>query len=70
MYGHIAKLAQAELSGIERAGGTATIFQVAETLPEEVLKQMHAPPKSQHPIITAEEMAKYDAFLFGNTRVP
>ena len=27
MYGHIAKLAQAELEGIKAAGGTADLYQ-------------------------------------------
>ena len=42
MYGHIRKLADAEKAGIEAAGGTATLLQVAETLPEEVLAKMGA----------------------------
>jgi hypothetical protein len=29
----------------QAAGGTADIFQLPETLPEEVLAKMHAPPK-------------------------
>ena len=27
MYGHVAKLAEAEKAGIEAAGGTATVYQ-------------------------------------------
>lgn len=42
MYGHIRKLAEAEKQGIEAAGGSATLLQVAETLPEEVLAKMGA----------------------------
>jgi len=70
LYGHIEKLALAELKGIERAGGTATIFQVAESLPAEVLEKMYAAPKAQYPIITPDEMTKYDGFLFGNAQHP
>ncbi|KAK2682585.1 Flavoprotein-like superfamily [Fusarium oxysporum f. sp. vasinfectum] len=33
MYGHIKQLAEAEKAGIEKAGGSADIFQVPETLP-------------------------------------
>ncbi|KAJ6503780.1 NADH-quinone oxidoreductase [Mycena sanguinolenta] len=65
MYGHITKMAEAVRKGIEEAGGSATLYQVPETLPEEVLTKMHAPPKSAFPIITPEELAKYDAFLMG-----
>ncbi|TFK36595.1 NADH-quinone oxidoreductase [Crucibulum laeve] len=65
MYGHIAKLAEAAKAGLESAGGKATIYQVAETLPQEVLTKMHAPAKYDYPIITPQILAEYDAFLFG-----
>ncbi|PWY95739.1 flavo protein WrbA [Aspergillus sclerotioniger CBS 115572] len=65
MYGHILKLAEAEKKGIEAAGGTADIYQVAETLPEEVLAKMHAPAKSSYPVVTPETLLEYDAVLFG-----
>ncbi|KAF5383074.1 hypothetical protein D9615_004879 [Tricholomella constricta] len=65
MYGHIAKLAEAVKVGVESAGGKATIFQVPETLPQEVLTKMHAPAKPEYPVITLDEFVKYDAFLFG-----
>jgi len=66
MYGHIKKLAEAEKAGIEAAGGTADLFQVAETLPEEVLTAMHAPAKDASiPIATPSTLEGYDGFLFG-----
>ncbi|KAI0000679.1 NADH-quinone oxidoreductase [Russula compacta] len=65
LYGHIAKLAEAEKRGVEAAGGKVTIYQVAETLPQEVLTKMHAPPKPNYPIITPAELANFDAFIFG-----
>lgn len=65
MYGHIAQLAEAEKRGIEAAGGTATIYQIPETLPQEVLTKMHAPAKPDYPIIAAADLPKYNAFLFG-----
>ncbi|PGH23285.1 minor allergen Alt a 7 [Polytolypa hystricis UAMH7299] len=65
MYGHIQQLAEAEKRGIEAAGGSADIYQIAETLPAEVLSKMHAPPKSSYPIAEPEDLLKYDAFLFG-----
>lgn len=45
MYGHIVQLAEAEAKGIREAGGEVDIYQVEETLPEDVLAKMHAPPK-------------------------
>ncbi|KAL1857472.1 flavodoxin-like fold protein [Diaporthe australafricana] len=77
MYGHIKQLAEAEKKGIEAAGGTADIFQygqsplrsiqIAETLPQEVLDKMYAPPKPTD-IKVLEDPATlegYDAFLLG-----
>ncbi|KAG4426676.1 Minor allergen Alt a 7 [Cadophora malorum] len=65
MYGHIKALAEAEKAGLAKAGIEADIFQVAETLPQEVLTKMHAPPKSDYPVIDAAKLQEYDAFLFG-----
>lgn len=65
MYGHIAKLAEAEKAGIEKAGGSADIYQVPETLSQEILNKMHAPAKPDYPIITTDIITQYDAFLFG-----
>ncbi|KAJ5601203.1 Flavoprotein WrbA [Penicillium lagena] len=65
MYGHIVKLAEAEKKGIESAGGKVDIFQVAETLSDDVLAKMHAPPKSSYPIAEPTELLEYDAVLFG-----
>jgi len=65
MYGHIAKLAEAEKAGIEKAGGKADIYQVEETLSGEILAKMHAPAKPSYPNITPEVLATYDAFIVG-----
>lgn len=67
MYGHIKTLAQAELKGIKEAGGDADLYQLPETLPQEVLDKMHAPPKdSSIPVLEdPQTLLKYDAFLFG-----
>ena len=39
--------------------------QVPETLPQEVLSKMHAPPKSEVPHLDAKDLAEADGFLFG-----
>ncbi|KAF5388749.1 hypothetical protein D9757_004768 [Collybiopsis confluens] len=65
MYGHITKLAEAEKKGIEEAGGSATIFQIPETLSQEVLTKMHAPAKPDYPIISADQLTEFDAYIFG-----
>ncbi|KAI4524925.1 flavoprotein WrbA [Schizophyllum commune Tattone D] len=65
MYGHIAKLAESVKAGVEAAGGSVTIFQIPETLPENILQLLHAPPKPDYPIIDADKLATFDAFIFG-----
>lgn len=43
-----------------------SICRVPETLPQDVLTKMHAPPKDASiPIISASILATYDAFLIG-----
>ncbi|KXZ44940.1 hypothetical protein GPECTOR_60g717 [Gonium pectorale] len=66
MYGHIKTMAEAVKKGVESVEGVeATIYQVAETLPEEVLGKMHAPPKSDYPIIDPQTLPDADGFVFG-----
>jgi len=65
MYGHIQTLAEAEKAGLAKAGIEADIYQVPETLPQEVLTKMYAPPKSAYPVIDPATLEKYDAFLLG-----
>ncbi|UNI23681.1 NAD(P)H dehydrogenase (quinone) [Purpureocillium takamizusanense] len=67
MYGHIRQLAEAEKKGIEKAGGTADIYQIPETLPDEVLTKMHAPPKpTDVPVLSdPTTLTQYDGFLLG-----
>jgi NAD(P)H dehydrogenase (quinone) len=65
LYGHVAKLAEAIKKGVVAAGATCDIYQVAETLPDEVLTKMYAPPKGDYPIITAEKLTDYDGIIFG-----
>lgn len=47
MYGHVKALAEKEKEGLEQAGCEAVLYQIAETLPQEVLDKMHAPPKDE-----------------------
>jgi NAD(P)H dehydrogenase (quinone) len=64
-YGHVRTLALSVKEGIESNGGTADLLQVPETLPQEILDLIHAPPKSGDPVLTVDDLTKYDAFLFG-----
>uniref|UniRef100_K3WM11 Flavodoxin-like domain-containing protein n=1 Tax=Globisporangium ultimum (strain ATCC 200006 / CBS 805.95 / DAOM BR144) TaxID=431595 RepID=K3WM11_GLOUD len=65
-YGHIAKMAEKIKEGVELVTGvSAEIYQVAETLSDEVLTKMHAVPKKDHPIATADVLKEADGILFG-----
>ncbi|KAG2173151.1 hypothetical protein INT43_004524 [Umbelopsis isabellina] len=65
MYGHIYTLAKEVQKGLEAQGVEVKLFQVAETLPEEVLTKMHAPAKQDVPVITAEDLKAADGILWG-----
>ncbi|CAI9087684.1 OLC1v1021826C1 [Oldenlandia corymbosa var. corymbosa] len=65
-YGHVEKLAKEIKKGADTVEGVeATLWQVPETLSEEILGKMHAPPKSDVPIITPHELPEADGFIFG-----
>jgi len=65
MYGHVKKMADAEAEGIREAGFEVDMYQVPETLSEDVLTKMYAPPKPDIPIATPDTLTQYDGFLFG-----
>jgi NAD(P)H dehydrogenase (quinone) len=66
MYGHVAKMSSSIQAGVESVGCECRLFQVAETLSDDVLAKMHAPPKNkQVPVIRAEQLVEADGFLFG-----
>jgi NAD(P)H dehydrogenase (quinone) len=65
MYGHVKQLALQIKDGAEAAGCQVTLLQVAETLPAEVLAKMHAPPKDDTSIATAEALTQFDGIIFG-----
>ncbi|CAM6127599.1 unnamed protein product [Calypogeia fissa] len=67
MYGHVKKLAHEVLKGANSVEGVeASLWQVPETLPQEVLDKMHAPPKDPEvPIIDVHKLPEADGYLFG-----
>ncbi|XP_058073001.1 NAD(P)H dehydrogenase (quinone) FQR1-like [Magnolia sinica] len=67
MYGHVKKLAEEIKKGAASVEGVeAKLWQVPETLHEEVLGKMGAPSKSSDvPIIQPSELAEADGLIFG-----
>ncbi|CAF1420186.1 unnamed protein product [Adineta ricciae] len=66
MYGHVERMAKEVVAGVEASGCECRLFQIAETLPSEVLSKMHAKEKnSQVPIISVDQLPEADGILFG-----
>ncbi|XP_073038796.1 probable NAD(P)H dehydrogenase (quinone) FQR1-like 2 [Primulina eburnea] len=68
MYGHVEGLARRMKRGVEMTPGVdAVLYRVPETLPDEVLCKMQAPPKDDSiPVIgSPDDLATADGFLFG-----
>lgn len=65
LYGHTALLAEAQKKGVEAAGGQADIYQVPETLSQEIVTAMGGPPKPAYPIASPQTLEEYNFFLFG-----
>jgi NAD(P)H dehydrogenase (quinone) len=68
-YGHIKKLADHVKKGLEKSGSCdVELFQVPETLSEDILKKMGAPPKPNDPVLTFEnhdKLVNADGLIFG-----
>lgn len=69
MYGHVWRLAQAIAEGAKEAGGDVQLFQVAETLPPDVLAKMGAADAKKAwahvPVADPHRLAEADAIIFG-----
>lgn len=70
MYGHVYKMAQAIAEGAGSVSGAqVNIFQVAETIPDEVLEKYGAKAAktafAKVPVATLENLTEADAVVFG-----
>lgn len=67
MYGHIASIGEKVVEGVKSTGATVDVYQIEETLSQEVLAKMHAnkEPLAKYPVITPEALKEYDGFIFG-----
>jgi len=65
-YGHIERMAQAVAEGVHSvAGAKVTVKRVAELVPEEVGRKAGMKLEQKAPIATVDELADYDAIIFG-----
>ncbi|CDS05064.1 Putative NAD(P)H:quinone oxidoreductase, typeIV [Lichtheimia ramosa] len=65
LYHHVYKLALEVQKGLEAVGVEVKLFQVAETLSDEILTKMHAPAKPDLPVISVEQLTEPDGLIFG-----
>ena len=66
MYGHIETMAQAVAEGArEMEGAEVVVKRVPEIMPEEIARNAGAKLEQDAPICTPEELADFDAIVFG-----
>ena len=70
LYGHVFKMAESIVEGAASVDGAdVKLFQVAETLPDDVLEKMHAKDARKafehFPVIDAKQLGDADAIIFG-----
>ena len=64
-YGHIEAMAGAVAEGVQAAGGNVVVKRVPELVPADVAKGAGMKLEQAAPIATIEELADYDAIVFG-----
>jgi NAD(P)H dehydrogenase (quinone) len=64
-YGHIERMAEAVAEGVGQAGCDAAIKRVPELVPEEVARKSGYKLDQKAPVITVDELPRYDAIIFG-----
>jgi NAD(P)H dehydrogenase (quinone) len=64
-YGHIETMAGAVAEGARGAGAQVDLKRVPETVPLEVAKASHFKVDQAAPVATIDELANYDAIIFG-----
>jgi len=64
-YGHIERMAEEVAAGARDAGAEVTVKRVPETVPQEIAKKSGFKLEQKAPVATVEELASYDAIIFG-----
>lgn len=66
MYGHVETMAHAVAEGVGRVEGVEVVVKrVPELMPEDVARKAGARLDQPAPIATVDELASYDAIIFG-----
>ena len=65
-WGHVERMAEEVTAGARSVPGvTATMKRVPETMPSETIAAIHAKTNQSAPVARPEELADYDAIIFG-----
>jgi len=64
-WGHIEQMANAAAEGAREAGAEVTVKRVPELVPTEVAQQFHYKLDQAAPVADPNELADYDAIIFG-----
>lgn len=64
-YGHIETMANAVADGAREAGADVVVKRVPETVPQEIAAANHFKLDQAAPVATVDELADYDAIVFG-----
>ncbi len=64
-WGHVEQLAHAAAEGARETGAEVVVKRVPELVPDEVAKQFHYKLDQAAPIADPNELAEYDAIIFG-----
>jgi NAD(P)H dehydrogenase (quinone) len=64
-WGHVEAMAKAVAEGAREAGAEVAIKRVPELVPQAVAEQAHYKLAQDAPIANVEELADYDAIIFG-----
>lgn len=65
-YGHIETMAYAVAGGAKSAGAQVDVKRVPELVPEDVAKKSGFKLDQKAPVATVDELANYDAIIFGS----
>lgn len=66
MYGHVETMAKAVVEGARKVDGIeVTLKRVPDILPDDVLRKVDAKLDQEAPVATVDELAEYDAIIFG-----
>ncbi|CAN5302235.1 NAD(P)H:quinone oxidoreductase type IV [soil metagenome] len=65
-WGHIEQMAYAAAEGAKSAGAEVDVKRVPELVPDDVAKAAHYKMDQKAPIAKVDELANYDAIIFGS----